>query len=163
MAGATGTSGTGTGSATGSSSSAAGAASPQFVLTKAKMGSGPSAMSGGTSGTGTSGSATGSSASGSAASGTGAAAGAASGDKYILIAGTQQENLTKYANSQVEIRGRIVPGGSGAMNPSSAASGAGSAAGSSASGAASQSASMSDAKTLQVSSVKQLSSTCSNN
>jgi hypothetical protein len=101
-----------------------------------------------------------------------------SGDSYILVAGTQQENLTKYANSQVEIRGRIVPGGSSSMTGSggtgsgtgtgsSTGSGTGSATGSgtgsSSSSTGSQSSSMSSAKTLQVTSVRQLSSTCSSN
>lgn len=159
-AGTIGTSGSGSATGTAESSAAASSAG-QYILAKAKIGSGSASMSGGTA-SGTSGSPT-SSATGSPASGTTSAM----GDKFMIVGGSQNDKLKEYVNSQVEITGRILPKGSaaGAATGSSAGTGSatGSATGSSASGtgaSASSMSAMSDAQRLQVASVRQISSTC---
>jgi hypothetical protein len=122
---AAGTAGT-AGTATGTPSSAAAAG---FILSNASAGSGSSAS--GTSGT----------------SGTGAAGTSSSpGAKYRLMGG-DQEDLTKYVNSKVEIRGTL--------DRSSASSATGAAAGTSASGQSSD-----NLPTLRVTSVKQIAASC---
>jgi len=144
-----GSTGAGSTGATGSGASRGGG----FVLTNAKMGG--SSASGSTAGssTGTAGSATGSTSSGMAA-----------GMTRIKLEGSQSD-LQKYANSQVEVRGKLEKSTrSGSGTTGSATSGATGAAGATGSGAgASGSASTSrqDMPTLQVSSVRQVSPSCS--
>lgn len=121
--GATGTAGT-TGQATGASRNEA-----QFMLTNARI---------------TDRGATGTSGSGA----TGAATGAAANDKFLLIGGNQQE-LKKYLNSEVEIRGTLQPRSDADR---SAATG-------SATGQAARSE-MANVQRLRVTSVKQTAKTC---
>ena len=145
-AGSTGAGSTGAGStgATGSGASRGGG----FVLTNAKMGG--SSASGSTAGssTGTAGSATGSATS----------SGMAAGMTRIKLDGSQSD-LQKYANSQVEVRGKLEK----STSTGSATSGATGAAGATGSGAGATGAARQDMPTLQVSSVRQVSPSCSGN
>ena len=158
-AGATGTSGagsTGAGATGAGSTGAAGSGSSRsgFVLTNAKMGSGAGASS-----TGTAGSATGSASSAGMA-----------GMTRIKLEGGSQSDLQKYANSQVEVTGKLDnkgTSGSGSTGSSSTGSATGStgatgstaASGAGASGSAS--GSRQDMPTLRVSNVRQVSPSCS--
>jgi hypothetical protein len=169
--GAAGTSGTATGgSGSTSGTTASGSQSrggAQFMLTNATMartsGSGTSAS--GTSGSGTTGTGTSGSTAGSAASGT---AGAGSMNRYLLIGGNQQ-NLKQYLNSQVEVQGRLdqskgaMSSGASSTGTSSTGSGSGSTGSGSTSGssaAGQETSRMTDAQRLQVTSVRQIASTC---
>lgn len=116
---AAGTAGT-SGTATGTAAAGAG-----FILSNASAGSGSSAS--GTSGT--------------------AGTPSSPGSKYKLMGG-DQEDLTKYVNSKVEIRGTL--------DRSSAGAAAGAAAGTAASGQSSDA----NLPTLRVTSVKQVAASC---
>jgi hypothetical protein len=118
----TGTAGT-TGQATGSSRSEG-----QFMLTNARVTTRGTA---GTSGTGTA----------------GTAAGTASDNKFLLIGGNQQE-LKKYLNSEVEVRGTLQP-------RSDRGAGTGTA-----TGETKSQSEMANVQRLRVTSVKQTSPTC---
>ncbi|HVL69511.1 MAG TPA: hypothetical protein VM364_19795 [Vicinamibacterales bacterium] len=114
-----GTSGTATGTTTGTSGTQANRGEnrgAQFVLTNAEMTAG-GAQAGrttggttGTGGTGTSGTGT------SGTSGTTAgAAGMETNNRFLLVGGNQQE-LRRYLNSRVEVRGRLDNENKGASN-----------------------------------------------
>jgi hypothetical protein len=146
--GATGTSGTGS-TAAGTGAATGGGARGGFVLTNAKMGSGSASGGTGASSTGTTGSATGASPSGTAAGMT----------RYKLEG--SQSDLQKYANSQVEISGKLDKSmGSGAGAAGSATTGATGATGATGSGAAATGSARQEMPTLHVSSVRQVSPTC---
>jgi len=155
-AGATGTSGagstgapTGAGSTGAAGSSASGSRGGGFVLTNAKMGSG--SASGGASSTGTAGSATGSSSS---------SAGMAGMTRFKLEG--SQSDLQKYANSQVEITGKLDKStGSGSSSTGSPTTGATGATGATGSGSSATGSASSSTPTLRVSNVRQVSPTCS--
>ena len=142
----TGTSGASSTGAPGSSGSRGGG----FVLTNAKMGSGSTSGSSGTSSSGTAGSATGSS----------SPSGMAAGMTRFKLEGSQSD-LQEYANSQVEVTGKIDKGlASGSSATGSATTGATGQAGATGSGAAatgSAPGSRQDIPTLRVSSVRQVS------
>jgi hypothetical protein len=95
--------------------------------------------------------------SGGAASGTagttGTAAAGTTSDTKFLLQGGNQNDLKKYLNSQVEIRGTVA-------DKMGAGAGAGTGTGSAASSSGAQS---DNAKVLRVSSVKQTSPTCASN
>jgi hypothetical protein len=162
---ATGSSATGTGTAGSSATGQAGSSAQsgqraEFMLTDAKITSRGSATGTGTAGTGTTGSATGT-------SGTGSAAAGAAGENRFMLMGGDQQQLRKYINSQVEIRGRIDQSMSGANRTGSAtgsAAGTGSTAGTgSATGTTARSgqgAMDQNAQHLRVTSVKQIAATC---
>jgi hypothetical protein len=162
-AGGTGASGASSTGASGSTGSRSGG----FVLTNAKMGSGPTSGSSGTSSSGTAGGATGSSAS----------SGMAGGMTQFKLEGSQSD-LQKYVNSQVEVTGKLdkrSPSGSsstgsattgatgqaGATGSGAAATGSVSGAGSGAGATGSAPGSRQDIPTLHVSRVRQVSPTCS--
>ena len=149
-AGGTGTAGASSTGTPGSSGSRGGG----FVLTNAKTGSGSTSGSSGTSSSGTAGSATGSS----------SPSGMAAGMTRFKLEGSQSD-LQKYANSQVEVTGKIDKRlASESSSTGSATTGATGQAGATGSGAAatgSAPGSRQDIPTLRVSSVRQVSPTCS--
>jgi hypothetical protein len=120
--GATGTSGT-TGQATGTSRNEA-----QFVLNNARITARGAAGTSGTSGTGTA-----------------EATGTAPNDKFLLIGGKQEE-LKKYLNSEVEIRGTLQPRSDRAAGT--------------ATGETKAQSEMANVQRLRVTSVKQTAKTC---
>ena len=148
-AGSTGAGSTGAGSTGAAGSSASGSRGGGFVLSNAKVGSG--SASGGATSTGTAGSAAGSASSSAGMAGT----------TRFKLEGSQSD-LEKYANSQVEITGKLDKsmgsGSSTAGSPTTGATGAAGATGSGASATGSASGSM---PTLRVSNVRQVSPTCS--
>ena len=155
-AGSTGAGSTGAGSAGSAGAGASRAAESGFFLTNAKMGSGSTSPASGASSTGAAGSPTASSSSGMASM------------TRFKLEGSQSD-LQRYANSQVEISGRLDKSTGGASSTtgspttgSSGATGAGSAAtGAAGSATGSATASRPDMPTLRVSSVRQVSPTCS--
>ena len=126
----------GTAGTSGAAGTAASSSGDQFILSNAS----PSSASTGTAGT------------------TGAAAGAASsamGSKYRLMGG-DREDLEKYLNSKVEIRGTIDRSSAGSMAGTASGTGTGT-------GATGTSAGQSDTDklpALRVTSVRQLEKTC---
>ena len=152
-AGATGTSGAGAAAAGATGSAASGASRGGFVLTNVKMGSGSASGGTGASSTGTAGSATGSS----------SAAGMGAGMTRFKLEGSQSD-LQKYANSQVEVDGKVDKGMGGASatgSPTTGATGATGATGSGAAATGSAAGSRQEMPTLRVTSVRQVSPTCS--
>jgi hypothetical protein len=152
-AGAAGTAGStsgsaGTSGAAGQSTASGGA---QFMLTNATM---AKTSASGTSGTATSGTGTSGTASGTSTSGTSGAAGA---NRFLLVGGNQQ-NLKQYLNSQVEVQGRLDQS-KGAAGAGSTATGTGSTTSGSAT-AGQSSGRMADVQRLQVTSVRQIATTC---
>jgi hypothetical protein len=141
VAGAAGTTGTGT---SGSATSGSARSSAQFMLSNAKVTKGGSGAA--TSGTGTG---TGTGTSGSAATG------ASASNRFLLTGGDQQE-LKKYLNSEVEVRGTLQ-----AADRSSGGTGTGTGTGTGSATSSSRSQSDQNAQMLRVSSVKQTASTCS--
>jgi hypothetical protein len=134
-AGSAATGATGTAGATGTKPDAAGSG---YILASAK----PASSTSSTGATGTTGSTAGTSGS------------AAAGATYKLQGGDQSD-LSKYANSQVEVKGTL-------SSASSGSSTAGSATGATGSTSASRESGMSsNMPTLRVSSVRQISSSCS--
>ena len=117
-----------------------GAAGGGYILANAKPGS--SASSTGTAGT-----------AGSAAGATAGTSGSASAGATYKLQGGDPSDLSKYANSQVEVRGTL---------SSASASSTGSATGATGSTSASrESGTSSNMPTLRISSVSQISSSCS--
>ena len=149
-AGGTATSGAGSAGAPGSSGSRGGG----FVLTNAKMGSGSMSGSSGTSSSGTAGSATGSS----------PRSDMAAGMTRFKIEGSQSD-FQKYANSQVEVTGKVDKKlASGSSSTGSATTGPTGQTGATGSGAAATGNApdaRQDIPTLRVTSVRQVSPTCS--
>ena len=149
--GASGTSGAGSTGAGATRAPGSGGSRGGFVLTNAKMGSvSPSASP--SSSTGTAASPTGSSSSGIAA-----------GTIRLKLEGSQTD-LQKYANSQVEVSGKLDKTmGSASSTTGSATTGATGAAGPTGSGAAAtgNAPDSQDMPTLRVTSVRQISPTCS--
>jgi hypothetical protein len=152
-AGGTGTTGSATTGGTSAGSSAGTSARGGYMLTNAKMGSGASTS--GTSGSGSTG-AGGTGTTGSAASGT--YAGTAGAMKTFKLEGGSQSDLSKYANSQVEVRGTVDHSGMASSGSSATGAGSTGAAGSTAGSARSGSG---DTPTLRVNSVRQVAATCS--
>jgi hypothetical protein len=137
--GSAGTSGTATGTA------GAASADSKFILTNAKVEGGSGSTAGST---------------GTATSGTSGTAGAsAMGNRYKLSGG-DEDDLKKYLNSQVEIRGTL--DAKDAMAGSSSAGSASSGTGTGSTGTrAGQSSSDENLPTLHVTSVRQVAETCS--
>jgi hypothetical protein len=150
--GTAGTSGTGTAGSAASGSQASGSARAQFMLTNAKLTSGGAGATSGTAGTGT-------------GTGTAGSATATAANKFLLTGGNQQE-LKKYLNSEVEIRGTLQPrsgadrSGAGTGTATGTGTGTGSGTGTGTGSATGQSHSQADAQMLRVTSVKQTSPTC---
>ena len=140
-AGSAATGATGTAGATGATGATPGSRSEGYILTNAKAGSGSSS----TGAAGSPGAATG------ATAGT---TGSASMATYKLSGGDQSD-LTKYANSQVEVRGTLMSSGQSSTGATSTTGAAGSTSASRSSG------SDSNMPTLRVSSVRQIASSCS--
>jgi hypothetical protein len=151
-AGTTGTSG----------STSASSASGGFMLMNAIVSSGGSSTAGSTAGGSTVGGSTTAGTTGSANS----ASGSKTGSTYTLTGG-QKSELEKYVNSKVEVRGRLDSSSSGAGSSAAGSTTAGSGStasgstGSAGSGSSSASGMTGPAQQLHVTSVRQLSSTCS--
>ena len=142
--GAAGTTGTGTPATAGQATGSA-RAEGQFVLNNARITDRGTAGTSGTAGAGAAGS---------------AAAGATSNEKFLLVGGNQQE-LKKYLNSQVEIRGTLQPRSSSDRGAAAGTGAAGTGTGSATGQASRQSQSeMANVQRLRVTSVKQTSPTC---
>jgi hypothetical protein len=152
-AGATGTSGAGSTGAGATGAAGSRGSRGEFVLTNARMGTGSPSGGTGASNTGTAGRPTGSPSSSIPA-----------GMTRLKLEGRQPE-LQKYANSQVEVSGKLdKSAASGSIASGSATAGATGATGATGSGAAatgSAADSRQDIPTLRVSSVRQVSPTCS--
>jgi hypothetical protein len=149
-AGATaGTTGTGTAGSQAGSTARGGA---QFMLTDAKITSrGSGAATSGTSGTGT----------GTGAAGAGASATGASENNRFLLTGGDQQDLKKYLNSEVEIRGTLQGSNrSGAGTGAAAGTGTGTGTGTGAATSGTRAQNDQNAQMLRVTSVTQKSATC---
>jgi hypothetical protein len=154
----------------------AGSSSAQYILTDASMSG--SASTGAAAGTGTTGTAAGA----ATGAGTGAATGAGAStpkssspdsSKTYRLTGGQSDQLQQYVNSQVEVTGRLVSqddrrgtsgtgsaagtGSTGAGTGAGTGTGAGAGAGTGSSGSMAGGGNM---QTLQVTSVRQVSSSC---
>jgi hypothetical protein len=141
--------------ATGDTTSRQSGSQAQYILTNASTASGTSGSSTGAAGTGTSGATAGS---------TRSSAGAA---KTFRLQGGSSSDMQKYVNSKVEVTGTLASGSERGTTGSATGSATGTGTGSSSTGSAtgstssSATAGMSGSQTLRVTSVRQVSESCS--